>query len=46
MVGKEKERVLKLSERECFKSVDTAQTVDQDGSVDFEDRNALGGALH
>jgi hypothetical protein len=22
------------------------QTVHQDGSVDFEDRNALGGALH
>jgi len=33
-------------EKERLGSVDTVQTVYQDGSVDFVDRNALGGARH
>jgi hypothetical protein len=34
------------SEHGRLGSVDTVQTVHQDGSIDFVDRNALGGALH
>lgn len=33
-------------EHERLGSVETVQAVHQDGSIDFVDRNALGGALH
>jgi hypothetical protein len=33
-------------EHERVGSVDTVQTLHQDGGVDFVDRNALGGSLH